>query len=98
MRRIKKIKNYRQLYSEQKRLRKEEAENSEKIRRSWKDIKEHVQNGRIAEDLFSLWRNRKMKKVLTGDSVIGNSLSYGAALFTGRLVKKAEDKINNLFK
>ena len=98
MRRIKKIKNYRQLVSEQKRLKKEEAETEQKISRNWKDIKENVRNGKILEDLFGLWRNRKMKSLLINDGVISSSLSYGAALFTDRLVKKTRKKITQLLK
>lgn len=91
-----KIRNVKQLNNEKRRLAHRKAELEKEFRYDWLDLKEAVNPGRFARQFFSKPFNESQEK--NGKNFLAVGLSWLAAMYTKKLIVKAQQKIARVFR
>ena len=94
---MKRIKNISQLYSEQLRLQKQEDNLEKNIRKDWREVKESMRPKNLGKEILSDFINKRLQDKIKSNGILSGTLSYGAAMLTKRIVKKAKEKIESFF-
>ena len=94
---MKKIKNIKQLRAEKIRIKQQQLEIEEKLRLSWKDLKEFARPGNIARDAIGSIFRKKTSETQPENKLLDTALNVGLAFLTGTLTEKVVQKIRRVF-
>jgi hypothetical protein len=92
---MKRIRTIKELNTEKKRLAQREVELEKAIKYDWRDLKDSLKPGHVAEEVFAGLFTGKEKQ--NGHTIFSDGVAGMAAKLARKLVEKAEGKIGKWF-
>jgi hypothetical protein len=96
---MKKIHSLKELKEEKSVITHRRRKLEEQIGNNWNDLKIQLRPVNMAKDAFNGMLNRKTREAdKANGGILKSALSYGAWLLTRKMMDRAEDRINRVFK
>jgi cell division septum initiation protein DivIVA len=95
---MKTIKSIKQLQAEKKRMTLRRQELEKRMGNNWAELKSCIQPANIAADTLNSTIKNKTAEKMEHDSILKSTFTYGITLLASKIVNKAGDKLNKLFK
>ncbi|GBL35465.1 hypothetical protein EMGBS15_10600 [Filimonas sp.] len=95
---MKKIKSISGLQDAKRQILQRQADAEFAIRSNWKELKDDLNPRNMINETLSEAIIDKTESVLSGDSVLKNTLMYGLTLLAKKVTDKAEEKASQFFK